>query len=204
MWLKNVIIKDNVIENERLELGDKDALYYLGPNLTLRQCTLVIKVPTRRLLLLGPQFMGCTIDVKKELKNFPWYEASLKNCRLIGRFSGNDFGHRPGSTSSDATSGIEACDFTEAILDACRFIGCDVSTLRFPKWPCFTLLSPYERRRELAAFKWPGEVRFAMDFSRGPESIVAVTYWATALAKQFGTTEAELKTVIGRMNGVIY
>lgn len=64
MWLNNVIIKDKVIENERLELSDKDARYYLGPNLTLHQCTLVIKVPTRRLLLRGPHFMGCTIDAK--------------------------------------------------------------------------------------------------------------------------------------------
>lgn len=43
-----------------------------------------------------------------------------------------------------------------------------------------------------------------MDFSRGPESTVAVTYWATALARQFGTTETEIKTAIGRVEGVIY
>ncbi|MCY1080974.1 hypothetical protein [Archangium lansingense] len=35
-WLTNVLFENKVFENERLELTDKNSLYFLGPNLTLR------------------------------------------------------------------------------------------------------------------------------------------------------------------------
>jgi hypothetical protein len=46
MWLDNVIFEDKVIESERLELRGKSDLYYLGPNLIFRSCTLILRVPT--------------------------------------------------------------------------------------------------------------------------------------------------------------
>lgn len=204
MWLNNVILEDKVLKNERLELKAKDALYHLGPNLTLHGCTLVLQVPAKRLLLPGPCLVNCTVETKRELKNLPWYTASLKGCRFMGRFCGNDFGHWPEGEGFEAVGAVEDCDFTEAILDACRFIGCDTRSLRFPLWPCFTLLNPYQRQHELATFAWPGDVRIAMDFSRGPESTVAVTYLATSLAKQFDTTTDAIKSAIEKLDDVIY
>jgi hypothetical protein len=61
---------DQEIANERLVLDSATDLYYLGHNLTLRNSTLVIKVPARALVIARTQFIGCTIEVKRELKNF--------------------------------------------------------------------------------------------------------------------------------------
>ncbi|HZH75721.1 MAG TPA: hypothetical protein VEY88_06785, partial [Archangium sp.] len=67
--LGNIIIENKELENERLELTDKTAHYFLGPNLTLRHCTLVLKVSARRLFFERVRFIECAFEVKQELKN---------------------------------------------------------------------------------------------------------------------------------------
>ena len=190
------------LENERLELG-AGVIYFLGPQLTLRNCTLVLRVPARDLIIPQAQFLGCTIDVRKELKNFRWEHAELKGCRFTGRLSGNDFGRWP--YSERAPGSIEDCDFTEARLDGCRFVGCDIHTLRLPSWPCFTLLEPARRSHELSSIAWPGMMGIAIKgFADYPKSTEAITYWAPSIAKWAGTTVEELRAVLERLDGVYY
>ena len=50
--MENVRIADKVIENERLELTDKNSLYFLGPNLSLKNCTVILKVSARNLIII--------------------------------------------------------------------------------------------------------------------------------------------------------
>ncbi|HEX8825471.1 MAG TPA: hypothetical protein VF794_36505, partial [Archangium sp.] len=95
-WLTNVVFREREIQNERLELTDKNSLYFLSTNLTLRNCTVVLKVPASRLIIKQARFIDCTFEVKQELKNHQdWITASLKGCRFKGRLSGCDFGHWP-------------------------------------------------------------------------------------------------------------
>ena len=95
-WLGNVVFEDREIENERLEVTDKNANYIFGPNLTLKNCTLVLKVGGRNLSIKKARFVGCVFEVKQELKNNQdWIGGSFEGCRFKGRFSGCDFGHWP-------------------------------------------------------------------------------------------------------------
>jgi hypothetical protein len=59
---------DREIVNEQLVLDSKTELYYLGHDLTLRQCTLVLKVPARALVITRTQLIDCTIHVKQEFR----------------------------------------------------------------------------------------------------------------------------------------
>ena len=206
-WLKNVIFKDKEIENERLELTDKNSLYFLGPNLSLRNCTIILKVSARNLIIVGARFVDCTFEVKQELKNHQqWVKASLKGCRFKGRLTGCDFGHWPDYGTGWEHGAIEDCDFTEARLDGCRFHGCDTSTLRFPKWPCFTFLDPIGRSRELNSVQWPGRFGPVVveDLYDQPPSTKALTFFAPAEAKRYGTTPEELKAVIEKFDCIVY
>jgi hypothetical protein len=198
-----VNLEDTQIENERLELN-AGVIYFLGPNLTLRNCTLVLRVPARDLIIPQARLLNCTIDVRKELKNFRWEHAALKGCRFTGRLSGNDFGRWP--TSVKAPGSIEDCDFSGARLSWTRFLECDVRTLRFPTWPCFTILDPASRLRELEALPWPGEYGslIAKSFAKDPPSTAAVTYAASELAKFCGTTEEAIKALVETLDGVYY
>jgi len=202
----NVIFENETMEDQRLELGDHNFRFYLGPNLILRRCTLVLRVPSDLLHLAGPRFINCAIEVKRQLKEVCWYSAHLKGCRLTGRFFGCDFGHFPNSkVLYEDIGGIEDCDFSAAHLHACRFLGCDASTLKFPRWPYFTLLDPYRRHREFASILWPGETRFWFTgFDRIPENTAAIVYSATALAKEAGVSEDRIKALLEGRSDIFY
>jgi hypothetical protein len=208
-WLGNVVFKDQEIENERFELTDTKANYILGPNLTLRNCTLVLKVSARRLGFKQPRFIDCTFEVKQELKNYQsWVAASLKGCRFKGRLTGCDFGHWPEYMSLPwyQHGSIEDCDFTEARMDGCRIMGSDPATLRFPKWPCFTILDPIGRASELRGLTWPGRYgELIRDMlPKHPPPTSALTYYAPSAAKLLETTPEEIRAVIEKFDGIVY
>jgi len=193
---------DREITGERLLLDSKTELYYLGHNLTLRNCTLVVKVPARALVISHTRLIDCSIELKQELKGFRWHSVSLKGCRFTGALKGCEFGRWP--DEADAEFGdIEDCDFSGARLEACRFLLCDARTLKFPSWPCFTLLDPVRHKHELLAAQWPGTVHIAVkSFLESPLETAAVTYSATALARRSDTTEDAIRAVLEKLDGV--
>ncbi|WP_257460788.1 hypothetical protein [Archangium lipolyticum] len=208
-WLENVIYKNQEIENERLELTDKNSLYYLSTNLTLRHCTVVLKVPASRLIINQARFIDCTFEVKQELKNHQqWIGASLKGCRFKGRLSGCDFGHWPeyGDGPEYQMGAIEDCDFSEARLDGCRIMGSDPATMRFPKWPCFTILEPVGRASELSRVKWPGRFGRVVveNLHKRPFATRSLTEYAPTIARQFETTPEEIRAVIEQFDFIVY
>lgn len=194
---------DREIVNEQFVLDSKTEVYYLGHNLTLRNCTLVLKIPARALVIAQTRLIDCTVEAKRELTGFRWETSFLKGCRFTGRFSGNDFGRYPDSIPG---GGIEACDFSQAVLDACRFLDCEASSLRFPPWPCFTILNPVQRSAELRAVQWPGDIGPVVveGWLRGPPITAALSYSAVTLAKRSGTTPEAIKATLEQLGGVLY
>ena len=203
----NIIFENETMEGQRLELGDKNLRYYLGPNLVMRRCTVVLRVPSDLLHLVGVRFIDCAIEVKRQLKEVRWYAAHLKGCRVSGRLFSCDFGHFPGYSTLpfDSMGGIEDCDLTATHLHACRFIGCDASTLKFPRWPYFTILKPRERHREFASITWPREIRSWFTCAdMDPETTAAVTFSATALAKQADVSEDRIRALLEGHSDILY
>lgn len=194
---------DREIADEKLVLDSKTEVYYLGHHLTLRNCTLVLKVPARALVIARSRLIDCTVEAKRELIGFRWENSFLKGCRFTGRFSGNDFGRYPDSIPG---GGIEDCDFSTALLDGCRFLDCDTRTLRFPRWPCFTILNPVQRFPELRSVQWPGDIDPVVveGWTRSPSTTAALTYSALALAKRSGTTPEAIKAALEHLSGVLY
>jgi hypothetical protein len=203
-----IFYEDKELEGERLELTDnKEGHYYLGPNLTLRRCAVVLRARSAWLHIQDTRFIDCDIEVRQELKNYQdWVHVSLRGCRFKGRLAGCDFGHWPHFADGWEHGTIEDCDFTEARLDSCRFHGCDPSTLRLPRWPCFSLLEPIRRSRDWALLQWPGDIGPVIinHLASQPPSTVTVTYFAPALAKRSGTTPEAIKAVLEKADGVFY
>ena len=200
--MSQVNLENTEIATERIEIGP-DVVFFLGPNLTLRRCTLVLRIAARNLIIPKARFIDCTFEAKRELKGMRWRHAHLQGCRFICRFSGHDFGPWP---SSPEEASIEDCDFSQATLDACRFLGCDVRTLRLPSWPCFTFIDPVARWRELRAHPWPSTIGPVVveGLAQSPPTTAALTYSAPALAKRHGTTPEAIKAVLEKVDGVFY
>ena len=200
----NIHYEDREIVGERLELS-KGALYWLGPNLTLRNCTLVISVASRGLTLMSGQLIDCTLQAKSELKNKRWARMNFKGCRFKGRFTGNDFGFREDDLDKWRLGGIEDCDFSEARLDSCRFYNCNMQTIQLPRWPCFTLLDPVMRAAELARVEWPGLFGPVVieGLAEQEQAVVALTYHAPSVAERLDTTAEELRAVLEGLECVV-
>ncbi|QRK07051.1 hypothetical protein JQX13_44530 [Archangium violaceum] len=195
----NIHYKDREIDGERLEFP-KDAIYWMGPNVTLRRCTLVFSVAARWLHLLSGSLIDCTIQAKSELKTLPWAPMKLKGCRFKGRFGGNDFGFREDLDERWRVGGIEDCDFSEARLNGCRFFNCDMSTIRLPRWPCFTFMDPRGHAVELGRHEWPGRFRILIEgLAKNPEGTVAETWHAPTVAEKLDTTAQELRAALEKV-----
>lgn len=197
---------DQEIVGERLVLDSKTDLYYLGHNLTLRDCTVILRVATRALVIVKVNFINCIIEVKRELRDFPWSGASLRGCRFTGRLSGADFGRWMDGGYWWEHASVSDCDFSGARLDACRFHDCDPRTLKFPRWPCFTIIDPIGNCRKLRGVEWPGIFgRIVIDGLRDdPVSTVALTYHAPSIAKDTNTTAEALRAVIEKFDCIVY
>ncbi len=199
----NIHFKDREIVGERLELT-KGPLYWLGPNLTLRDCTVIISAARRSLTLMSGQFINCTIQVKGEIKTLAWAPMKLVGCRFKGRFGGNDFGFREDLDERRTLGGIEVCDFSEALLNGCRFFNCDMSTMRLPLWPCFSIMDPREHAVDLVRREWPGQVGVLIEgLAKNPEGTVAETWHAPTVAKKSDTTVEELRAALERVPWVV-
>jgi hypothetical protein len=198
--LTQVNLEHMTLVQEELEFGSK-VILFLGPELTLSDCTLKLGMAARDLIIPQARFVDCEFIFKKPLRNFRWDTARLQGCRFKGHLIGNDFGEWPNAPGKGS---IEDCDFSEARLHGCRFLGCDVNTLRFPPWPCFTIVDPVCRAAELAALPWPGKYGsiIAEGFATAPPSTVAVTYFAPELAKFCETTPEAIRAVIEKLDGV--
>lgn len=201
----NVHYEEREIQGECLELADKEAIYWLGPNVTLRRCTLVIGVGRRQLVPMWGKLVDCTITAKREVVEQCWTSLRFEGCRFTGRFSGIRFGQRVGVDRWWEHGGIANCDFSEARLDQCVFHGCDMRTIRLPRWPCFTIVDPIKHGRELLSVSWPGD--FTPVTLDGPlkeqPSTSAVTLYAPAEAKRSGATLEEFKAAVERFDFIV-
>lgn len=201
----NVHYEEREIQDERLELTDKEVIYWLGPNITLRRCTVVVGVGERQLVPMWGRLIDCTITARRAVADHCLTSLRFEGCRFIGRFTGVRFGQRAGVDRWWEHGGIENCDFSEARLDECVFHGCDMRTIRLPKWPCFTILDPIKHGRELLSVPWPGDfvpVTLEGRFQEQP-STVAVTIYAPAEAKRSGATLEELKAAVERFDFIV-
>jgi hypothetical protein len=201
----NIHYENQEIEGERLELTDRKAIYWLGPNVTLRRCTVVLGIAGRWLNLVSGRLLDCTIEARRELGDVVWTRMGLKGCRINGRFSGNEFGHRRGYLDDWQLGSVEDCDFSETRLDLCRFHGCDMATIRLPKWPSFTIIDPLKHGPELLSVPWPGD--FTPVILEGPlkapSSTSALTFYAPAEAKRSGATVEEFKAAVERFDFIV-
>jgi hypothetical protein len=193
--------RDRTIENETIRVGKDDA-YYFGPNLHLKNCELRLRTNARALTVNKAVIEACHINAVQKLSEFRWYYSMIKECRFTGKFSGCDFGHWPDDDPS--TGGIDSCDFSNSMLDGCRFLDCDASTLRFPKWPCFTILDPVSNLEKMSAAPWPARAGIILEtFPDFPSSTAAVSYAAPEIIKMLGSSLEELRAVLEQFDHVI-
>ena len=195
------------VENQHLVWNDRQRIYYVGPDSEFRDSQIDIVVPRAGLILVRTRFVGCTIRFKRPMNEFRFDGARFENCRLTGRFSSCDFGRRDDEKDFPAyfpEAGIVDTDLSQARLDGCRFINCDLSTVELPRWPCFTIRDPEAMYEHISALPWPAQTRFIVgEPGEDPPNTAGASWDARDVCKQFGGTVEELRAVVAQIPGVI-
>lgn len=194
-------LHNQTIENEEIYLGNDD-VYYLGPNLQLKNCRLAIRTSARALTINDVEIEDCEISALQTLREFRWYYAWLRRCRFSGKFSGCDFGRW--TENNPSYGGIELCDFSNTRLHGCRFLDIKASTITYPTWPCFTFIDPINILPELKLKNWPGNTGIIIKtFATFPLNVASVSYDASEIIKKFGSSIDELHSFLEQINSVI-
>ncbi len=193
-------LKNQVVEMADLIFTDRNP-NALGPDLILKRSRISLPANSKMLTFLGVKFVQCEISAERPLRSFLWHSAFLEDCRLSGTFIGNDFGLR--TDGYNESGGIVRCDFRDAVLDGCRFFGCDPATISLPKWPCFALLNPRIHFDQMLGLGWPGKLgTWARSYSFSPQNTLVSVEYAPSLIKRYDVTEDDLKKAISRLENL--
>ena len=190
-------------QGERLAF-DGSERWVLGPGLRLVDCDLLLdKCTVRTLQMKDVQLINCRINVTGGLEGVvDWCRCKVVGCTFVGTFEGNSFGAWPEEYGSGGD--ISDCDFSASSLRGCQFLGVDVTSLTFPKWPHFTILDPVRREKELLNASWPGKLAFWIeDAVLCPKEVTAISYDARDLIPGFDCDLETLHEHLRELGGVL-
>lgn len=201
------VVRDLHLADETITIGDD---FSQGIHrCVLERCHIVIDVPRGGPCILESELRDCLIEAKQPLRNSRFWSSSYVRCRFKGVFDGMDFGRspvpHPMTGKFDDLGDLTDCDFTEAVLDSCRFFSVNVGQQKFAPWPQFVI--PYARRKLAAedpALRWPGEFSDYMALTkRQNAALSASTGIAGDFILRFKVTEDELKKALDDIGGVL-
>jgi len=171
----------------------------LGPELHLEKCIVESACEQRALFISGLKMIGGKFAQISPLTNFQFEHVYFSKVKFSGNFIGCDFG----DWENPQFPLVEECDFTEAMLDGCRFLNCDVQNISFPKWPCFTLLNPGAARSVALSRQWPSKVGVVLDiYTDNDPECVAVSGNAQRLAEKNALTLDDFRQLLMTLPGI--
>ena len=136
---KKLDVRQQTIRGEKLAYGDAPLTRLL--NSRFDNCNISFSCPLNGLEVEECVFRDCAIHATTPQGNLDFDTTIFERCKFTGEFPGCDFGAR--STPNGKTRGtIRDCDLRHAILDIVGFSNCDLSTLKLPRWPHFTITNP--------------------------------------------------------------
>jgi hypothetical protein len=133
------------VRGEELLLGAGQACDVVHES-TIEDCQVVL-VNSKALLLGGSRFDRCSIRPRQQV-NTSWNTTAWDGCDFRGHYLSTHFGiEQPESGPASACAFlVRGCDFSKATLHGCVFKRTDVPSIKFPPWPCFTVLQPQQNR----------------------------------------------------------
>src|SRR5260221_517737 len=83
----------------------------------------------------------------------------MVDCVFYGRYEGTQFGYWTESLKGRPCPwgdiAIKGCDFSRGVFQGCLLSRADVDSIRFPKWPHFTVLFPSANNASWIAAELP-------------------------------------------------
>jgi hypothetical protein len=144
-----LFIADQQLRNEEVVLGTTGYMDRVLKT-TLENCVLTISNPDA-VLVSRCRLVGCVVRPDRTMPGHRgiWSDNYWQDCHFYGNYVSMHFGspeedvHGPSPWGEIA---IQGCNFSDTTMHFCSFRRTDVDSIKFPGWPCFTVLQP-ERNR---------------------------------------------------------
>lgn len=191
--------KNQHLSQREISITD-DEVNVLGPDLVLEGCSILSSCTAEALVIAGLRMKEGAFDQRSPLSNYHFERAHFEGVSFVGSYSGCDFG----DWDSDQKSSIVNCDFTNARLDGCRFLRCKTETIRFPKWPYFTIINPGAARQYVLSQSWPGRVATTLGiYTDVDPECVAITGDAERIAKKNKLALSDFRDLLAKIPGIL-
>jgi hypothetical protein len=184
-----------------VEVGDDDEFI----ESRLRGGTLLVQARKRWPAVTMSTFEDCEVRFPKRTSSgrVNLLAARFVRCSFHGFLNGIDFGSNSADGELDAFGRLEACDFSGARLNGCRFLNCDIASLRFPPPPHIVILSPSSRKADVERIAWPGQLGAYMRVCTDkPEYFSASVFHLPTICKLTKCSEAEAVEALKAFGGV--
>jgi len=164
-----------------LNLGLDHYADVIGDGAELIDCKIIIHGSARGIIISKSKFTNCLIHAKRKLVNFYWSYSKLIGCTFLGRLEGCVFGNIENTKRIEGS--IEDCDFTKATLHLSSFNDCDMTSIKLPRWPCFTVLEPKRNKKKWLALPLPEEICYLQETICETDESAITLHWPT-IAKE--------------------
>ena len=180
-------LENVVVEGATLVWGDPYEVTFIGKS-SFRDCAITVTCAARGMVLMDTAFLNCVVTVKKPFANHQFFDITFEGCTFHGRFPGCEFGYRP-LYESQLRGYVKHCDFSDTTLDAVAINSSDPSTLRFPAWPHFVVVSP-AIFPEVSVLTQDPTWRILRDLPWSPETTAVVLRYRTTGKNAFSVPAA--------------
>ncbi len=155
----------------------------------------------------------CTIQDSKVIairrqRDSDFYGARFNGCTFLGIYSGIDFGRLEREGAGDYAEfekfgSAENCDFSQAILDGCRFFNVDISTLILPRWPHIVIPEPQRLANQIATMDWPGHLgKYLKICASQPSQMKATVLHIPSMIQLLRFSEDDAFEALERLDGI--
>jgi hypothetical protein len=191
-------LEKTVLSHQRILLSNSE-MNVLGPELRLEQCNVISDTVGKGLIVAGFSMIGGTFEQRRALYNFHFKRTHFQGVTFSGVYVGCDFG---GWEPSEMAS-IENCNFIDATLDGCRFLNCETKTIKFARWPCFTIHNPNMAREYVLSQKWPVKVGIVLDvYTNMDPECVAICGNAASISKNSSVSLEDLRILLAMIPNI--
>lgn len=199
------IISGRNLKNESLIIDGERLVSIV--DCQLEKCNIAIDSLDGADGLLDCGLDDCTITINNKRKRSVFLGSDFTGCSFKGVVRNGDFGRsradHPVFEKFNRRGSVVDCDFTQAMLEMCRFFEVDLNRQKFPPWPQFVV--PHER--ELLAEKlqrvWPGKIKLYLTVAAQERaSLSGLAGTLSYFMKNYSVTEEELVQVLVDIGGV--
>lgn len=161
--------------------------------------------PKKAGLLALSTIKDCAVDAVMPQRDRNMFLARFINCRFTGVFSGIDFGCSHTVERDGDFGAVDHCDFSEAILDGCRFFNVDPVELRFPRSNHAVLVDLRTRADDVASMAWPGLLGSYLALAADmPSSLRVNVVHIPSLASLVKCSQEEVMKALKRLEGSLH